>query len=257
VLAAETMALCHRIGARRIEIRGARSNEWQSEMPIDISSGFHHHFIDLNQPLADLRKSFSKGIRYNISRAIRKGIEVEEESSAEALETFSVLHAKGRHRLHLPEYLPRFFPAMFRHLPKDSISLLVARKQGNVVGGLLELQFGDMAIYEQVADARDGRVDGVNSLMLWTSIQRAVESGRRVYSLGRTAVTNQGLRQFKRSWGASEEPLLNLTIRSTTEKKRRLRRKKFIDPRAIKWLAGMMPGQLASLGSRIFYRHWA
>lgn len=46
-----------------------------------------------------------------------------------------------------------------------------------------------------------------NQLLFWHSIKTACEQGCHSFDFGRTDARNQGLRAFKRSWGAAEEPL--------------------------------------------------
>jgi len=51
-----------------------------------------------------------------------------------------------------------------------------------------------------------------NDLIIWHSIKTAFERGCRWLDMGRTDADNEGLRAFKRSWGAVEEPLVYATL---------------------------------------------
>jgi CelD/BcsL family acetyltransferase involved in cellulose biosynthesis len=56
-----------------------------------------------------------------------------------------------------------------------------------------------------------------NDLLIWYSIKTAFERDCRVLDMGRTDSGNEGLRAFKRSWGAVEEPLVYGTLGGSTE----------------------------------------
>jgi hypothetical protein len=51
-----------------------------------------------------------------------------------------------------------------------------------------------------------------NNLLTWHLIETACERGSRRLDFGRTDAGNEGLRVFKRSWGAVEEPLVYGTL---------------------------------------------
>ena len=46
-----------------------------------------------------------------------------------------------------------------------------------------------------------------NNLVIWKAIEFLAESDVETLHFGRTATDNEGLRRFKRSWGATEEPI--------------------------------------------------
>ena len=242
--------------SRRVEIRGVRHFEESFQGSVfSASSGFFHHYLELNRPPEELRKEFSKGVKYSISKSLKSGIEVHEDAGVEAIDQYSILLDRGRRRLCLPTYPSHFVHAMVKHLPDSSVSLLVARKDGDLVGGMLELQFGDWAIYEQVADSPAGRSMGVNHLLLWHSIQRAVAAGRRYYSLGRTSTGNEGLLRFKRMWGTNEEPLWSLSFPPDETGLEQGGNASLLRG-AMGWGFGKSPESIAKMMSRLFYQHW-
>jgi CelD/BcsL family acetyltransferase involved in cellulose biosynthesis len=51
-----------------------------------------------------------------------------------------------------------------------------------------------------------------NHLLFWHAIRAACEQGRRWFDFGRTDIGQEGLRNFKLSWGAVEEPLVYETL---------------------------------------------
>src|SRR5262249_17601327 len=51
-----------------------------------------------------------------------------------------------------------------------------------------------------------------NHLLFWHAIRAACERGCRWFDFGRTDIGQEGLRNFKLSWGAVEEPLVYATL---------------------------------------------
>ena len=48
--------------------------------------------------------------------------------------------------------------------------------------------------------------------MLWSAIRLACDQGFRLFDFGRTELGNEGLREFKRGWGTSEQELFYSSI---------------------------------------------
>jgi hypothetical protein len=46
-----------------------------------------------------------------------------------------------------------------------------------------------------------------NNLVMWEAIKHLCHTGAKTLHFGRTSPFNSGLKQFKRWWGAEEEPL--------------------------------------------------
>lgn len=87
------------------------------------------------------------------------------------------------------------------------VRLLLAEHEGVVIGGMILLVSGTTVRYAYgVSDERYLRLGPNNSLM-WEAISWACENGYARFDMGRTAHDNPGLVNFKRNWGAVEEPL--------------------------------------------------
>ena len=55
-----------------------------------------------------------------------------------------------------------------------------------------------------------------NGLLFWHAIRTACEQGYRWFDFGRTDIGHEGLRNFKLSWGAVEEPIFYETLGAET-----------------------------------------
>jgi hypothetical protein len=76
------------------------------------------------------------------------------------------------------------------------------------VAGAVFLTWNGTVVYKYGASDPDYWKLRPNHLIFWTAIRWACEHGYRVFDFGRTDLDNQGLRDFKSGWGATERPLV-------------------------------------------------
>ena len=62
-------------------------------------------------------------------------------------------------------------------------------------------------MYKFAASDRNHARSRANNLVLWHAMKRLIETGFKMLDFGRTSLANDGLRKFKLSWGAKEEPI--------------------------------------------------
>ncbi len=79
------------------------------------------------------------------------------------------------------------------------------------------LTWNDTVIYKFGASDERSWALRPNHLLFWHAIRAACEQGRLWFDFGRTDIGHEGLRNFKLSWGAVEEPLLYETMGEATE----------------------------------------
>jgi CelD/BcsL family acetyltransferase involved in cellulose biosynthesis len=90
--------------------------------------------------------------------------------------------------------------------------VLVVEQSGVAVASAVFLTGHGTVVYKYSASAPDRRQENPNDLMLWLAIQYACERDFDTFDFGRSEASGRGLRAFKRSWGAAEEPLVYATI---------------------------------------------
>ncbi|HWB01672.1 MAG TPA: GNAT family N-acetyltransferase [Verrucomicrobiales bacterium] len=242
-------------GSKRLELRGIRSTAPADGAPRVPALVYLHHYLTLPKEVKDLRSEFSRTVRRELTKSQKSGIEVREDGSAEIRRIFSAMHQEARKRLGLPVYPPRFVEALSTHLPASAVSFSVAFQKDTPLGILLSFEFGDWVIAEQIAVVPEGRNLGVSHALFSHGMERAVRSGRRFYSFGRTSLEDTGLLQFKRAWGTTEEELKTFMFPEVaggtgtpgTSLLGRLARFTFRN----------LPDPLARRSGEIFYRHWA
>lgn len=193
----------------RLEIR---LNEPFGAAPPDggtVVDAFKHHALDLRRGEDILYSRLSrKCVRTHIQKAARSGVEVATGCALESeWDEFHRLYSATRHRLGLPVMPRRFFSAMHLHLPPESFVLQLARREGVVLGAGLSLVFNGTWLLEWVGDSPAGRSVGANQALYWSAIRAALARQCHTFSFGRTAVSNHGLLEYKRHWGAIESDL--------------------------------------------------
>ena len=132
-------------------------------------------------------------------------------------------------------------------------TLYLAIRDGQAAAALFTTQFSGLCSVEYSGDARVAGGSGINKLLYWQAIQEAKQLGYKAFSFGRTAIGNEGLRQFKRRWGTIEEPIFCFTHGPGNPGKN-------ADPSIPYHLARFafrhLPRSLYGSLGEFFYRHW-
>jgi len=171
------------------------------------------HQLALGDP-DTLFAEFRSQVRRNIRKAQAAGLEVRRgESQEELVRTYFDLHADTRRRLGVPPQPRRFFEALWRHVVEPGLGfLLLARHEGTAVAGAVFLEWNGRIVYKYGASDRRHWPLRPNNLLFWECICTGSESGAKTLDFGRSDLEDEGLRAFKRSWGAHEEELAYTTL---------------------------------------------
>jgi CelD/BcsL family acetyltransferase involved in cellulose biosynthesis len=183
------------------------------------------HVLALGAGEDAVARGFHKSqVQRNIRRAEREGVVVRTATSeAELTESFYALHVRTRRRLGAPVQRRRFFSLLWRRvLEPGGGYVLLAHHGGRPVAGAVFLTAGDTVVYKY--GASDERAWSVrpNHLLFGEAIRRACAEGRTRFDFGRTDADDTGLADFKRGWGATEQPLVYTTLGARASTGRRL-----------------------------------
>ncbi len=88
-----------------------------------------------------------------------------------------------------------------------TLRLLLAEYEGNTIAGIILFASDTTLHYAYGASDEHHLKLAPNNLLYWDAITWGCEQGYKVFDLGRTARDNEGLMEFKRRWGAIQEPL--------------------------------------------------
>ena len=192
-------------GIRQVEVRG----------PIPGGSatgaGALRHVLALRRGPAEVYAGFHRSqVQRNIRRAEREELTVRKATRQEDLVgTFYGLHLRTRRRQGVSVQPRRFFRLLWENAISTGLgSVLIVETPGRPVAAAVFLACKGTVVYKFAASDASAWSLRPNHLLIWHAIRGACEQGCRWLDFGRTDAGNAGLRDFKLSWGAAEEPLV-------------------------------------------------
>jgi hypothetical protein len=191
-------------GWRYIELRSARG----FAQPIVPSATFYRHTLNISDTEENIFSKFRKGTKSSIRKSSREAIEGNVCTSLEAINEFYRLNCIIRKKHGLPPQPKYFFENIYNHVISKNLGCIVlASHNRRIIAGAVFFHLGKRAIYKYAASDKDHFHTGSNNLVLWEAIRFYSENGFQTLCLGRTESENEGLRRFKRGWGADETKL--------------------------------------------------
>jgi lipid II:glycine glycyltransferase (peptidoglycan interpeptide bridge formation enzyme) len=174
-----------------------------------VDTGAVVHTLDLSSDADAVAAEFSKSARRNIRLAERRGVVVRRaRDERELTEVFFGLHLATRHRLGVPVQPKRFFDRLWTELNRSNLGfVLVAEQEGRPVASAVFLQAAGTVVYKYSASDVASLSSKPNDLLIATAIRQACESGCVRFDFGRSDIVTEGLRAFKRGFGAEESAL--------------------------------------------------
>ncbi len=181
--------------------------EWPGSAPALV---FYGHVIDLHRPQQAIFDSFQDATRRNLRKAEAAGLEITFGNSLESMQTFYSLHNLTRRRHGLPPQQFSFFENIARHVLHLGHGFVVTARVGKqAVAAAVYFHHGRRAIFKFGASDYAFQHLRPNNLVMWEAIKRYAADGFTSLHLGRTSLTNQGLRRYKLGFGAHEETIEN------------------------------------------------
>ncbi|MEO8443854.1 MAG: FemAB family XrtA/PEP-CTERM system-associated protein [Gammaproteobacteria bacterium] len=123
---------------------------------------------------------------------------------AELLPAFYAVFARNMRDLGTPVYARSFFTTVARELP-EFVDVVIVELAGKPVAAGFLIHFAGRTEIPWASSLRSVNRLGVNMLLYWACLQRAIERGSTVFDFGRSTV-DSGTYQFKRQWGAEPVP---------------------------------------------------
>jgi lipid II:glycine glycyltransferase (peptidoglycan interpeptide bridge formation enzyme) len=157
---------------------------------------------------------YNSKVQRNIRRAEREGLTVRQATGPEDLVgTFYGLHLRTRRRQGVPVQPRRFFRLLWENAISTELgSVLIVEASGQSVAAAVFLAWNETVVYKFGASDASAWSLRPNHVLFWHAIRTACEQGYRWFDFGRTDDGQEGLRTFKLSWGAAEEPLVYRTL---------------------------------------------
>lgn len=169
---------------------------------------FIAHEMDLQGSREELEAGFSSSARRCLRQASRNGIAARVSDSWDAMEAFYRLHLLTRQRHGVPPQPLAFFRNIHQELvARGHGFVVIAQHRGSPVAAAVFLHFGSSGLYKFGASNCDMWDLRPNHAVMAEGIATLAERGVRHLHFGRTDPDQDGLRRFKRQWGAKETPL--------------------------------------------------
>lgn len=247
--------LHEKISAKATEIRSLRHAESFSKIQSAVSFPYKHHYIPLGASEEKILMTFSRtAIRQMIQKAAKSGFVVKQDSTEKGLRDFNHLFCQSRKRLSLPPIPLAFFKAMLTGAGPENFSLFVGYSREVPMAALWVSKYKHFSTLEYIGEAAEARGSGISQMLYWQAIQESIREGRKECSLGRTALNNEGLLDYKRRWGTVEEDLglIHYPFRSDEDQNG-----ESYSYRLAKKMAAVLPEPFFQAMGRFCFKHWA
>ena len=150
-----------------------------------------------------------KPVQRQVKKSQKLGVQVRLARCREDVDHYYRLHLHTRCKKHgMPTQPQRYFYRLWDAFASNStMQLLLAEYQGTVIAGMVLLASGTTIRYAYGASDEHYLRLAPNNLLMWTALKLGCTQGYQTFDMGRTAQVNEGLMEFKRRWGATQEPL--------------------------------------------------
>jgi hypothetical protein len=189
---------------KHLEIRGGKS----FQLAPSAATKFYGHTLDLRNGLEQLTTRFASPVRRAIRKAERSDVTATVVRNRPAIGDFYRLHVQTRRHHGLPPQPASFFLNIYDHIIKPGFGFIVlARRGSRPIAAAIFFLFGKNALYKYGASDKKFQELRANNLAMWQGIQFLARNGAEKLHFGRTECENDGLRQFKLSWGTEEDTI--------------------------------------------------
>ena len=173
-----------------------------------VSATWVRHELCTGRPVEEIVAGFVPSLRRALRKAARSQLGFDRRTDIQAVETFYRLHASTRRRLGLPVQPKSFFRRLHRRLLEAGHGFVgVVTRHGRPLAAGVFLTYKRTMIYKYGASRRDALEHRPNEWLFENVIRLAREGGYARLDLGASRLRDEGLRRFKRKWGARETPL--------------------------------------------------
>ena len=165
---------------------------------------YWQHVLALESDADAVERRAKSSIRRGAGKARREGLSVERRTDPEALDAFYRLHLATRRHQGVPTQSKRFIDGLRGIFEGGHGFVSMVNDSGSPIAAAVFLHFRDHLIYKYGASDRSALARRPNNLLFADVIRWACENGFSKLDFGRTDLDNEGLRGFKRGWGAEE-----------------------------------------------------
>jgi len=199
-------------GIRRVEVRAPL------EGITAVSRMALRHLVALDADPDRVYAGLRSAVRTHIRQAERRGVTIRLADRPDDEDAFYQLHLRTRRRQGVPIQPRRFFRMLWESLVRTGMgTVMIAEAAGQPIAADMFLSWNGISIGKFSASDERAWQLRANNLVIWHCLKTACEQGSRSFDFGRSDAGNEGLRAFKLSWGAVEEPLIYGALGATPE----------------------------------------
>lgn len=164
------------------------------------------HVLEI-EPAREGARRLPSSIRRNVKKAEKAGVTVETVESTDEMKRLFELYRETMQRHHAAVFWPwPFMESLCRRLvPAGTAEVLAARREGEVLAGMILLHDRDVTYYFLGASKQEALAMRPNDLLFETVIRRCEDAGRRYFDFMTSSAQDDGLARFKEKWGARRE----------------------------------------------------
>lgn len=201
------LAQQHRV--RYLELRSGSSDALKNRSDLLESSRFVRWYVPLGTDSDAVWSALRKPVKRQVRKARKLGVEIYHARRVDEVDHYYQLHLRTRCRKHgMPAQPRRFFSSLWDEFASwGTMHVLLAQYDGKPIAGMVLIASGMTLRYAYGASDEQFLYLAPNNLLMWEAIAWGCSQGYQVLDLGRTARENHGLMEFKRGWGATQEPL--------------------------------------------------
>lgn len=195
--------------ARYLELRTGQHPVLERRPELSASRLYVRYLLPLTSDVDSVLARVKSRTRGQIRKAMRDGVQVRWGLERRDIRLFYQLHLQTRTRKHgMPTQPLAYFLALWdAFAASGQIRLLLGEYKGNcIAAAILQLAGGTVRPSYVASDQRYLDLNATR-MMEWEAIAWACENGYEIWDFGRTARDNEGLKQYKRSWGTTEDDL--------------------------------------------------
>jgi serine/alanine adding enzyme len=191
-----------KLKSRYLEIRMDK----ETDLKLTLNSYFYTYILELTDPQKTWKKFDAKSVRWAITKAKKEGVTIRKTSDLKDLGFFFKINLRTKKRLGVPGHPFIFFRNIFSEAERFT-TLYIAELAGKPIAGIICFNFKDTVEYAYAASDKNSLKYHPNNLLVWQSIQDNYNQGYRYYDFGRTSPDDEGLSQFKKRWGTTQNKL--------------------------------------------------
>ncbi|MBE3560609.1 MAG: GNAT family N-acetyltransferase [Ktedonobacteraceae bacterium] len=205
----QAIRLAQQQKVKYLELRAGINDSLAARSDLIASDLYTNWSLPLQPRSEDMWAALRKPVQQQVKKSRKLGVQIRVAQKREDMLLYHRLHLQTRTRKHgMPAQAQDYFLKLWDYFAADgAIRLLLAEHQGTPIAGIILLISGTTIHYAYGASDEAYLHLAPNNLLFWIAIEWGCNQGYRTFDFGRTARDNQGLMEFKRRWGAIQEPL--------------------------------------------------